>query len=99
MKRPKKNYIQMTEGVWYAIQHDIELTECCGCGLVHRTYWKVERGRIYWRGAVDHRLTRKARAAAGIEVVKTKLLPQRIKKGTRPFLLSGAAAVRRSGRR
>lgn len=63
----------MTEGVWYAIQHDIELTECCGCGLVHRTYWKVERGRIYWRAAVDKRLTAKARKRDGIRVLTRKL--------------------------
>lgn len=68
--RPTRNYIQMHEGVWYAIQHDIELTECCGCGLVHRTYWKVERGRIYWRAAVDKRLTRKARRLAGVKVTR-----------------------------
>jgi hypothetical protein len=69
-KTPTKNYIQMTEGVWYAVQHDIELTECCDCGLVHRTYWKVERGRIYWRAAVDQRLTKKARERSGITINK-----------------------------
>lgn len=78
-----KNYIQMEEGKWYAVQHDIELTECCSCGLVHRTYWKVERGRIYWRGAVDQRLTKKARAREGITVSKTKPAPQRAVSATR----------------
>jgi hypothetical protein len=81
----KPGYIQMREGTWYAIQHDIELTECCGCGLVHRTYWKVEKGRIYWRGAVDERLTSRARARMGIEIV--------------PVLPSGAVVGRRLRRR
>lgn len=70
--RVRAGYIQMQEGVWYAVQHDIELTECCDCGLVHRTYWKVERGRIYWRAAVDHRLTKKARERDGVVVSKVK---------------------------
>lgn len=75
MKRKKtKTYIQMKEGVWYAIQYDIELTECCHCGLVHRTYWKVEKGRIYWRAAIDHIKTRVARRRLGIEI---KPVPQR----------------------
>jgi hypothetical protein len=69
----KAGYIQMKPDVWYALQHDIEITECCGCGLVHRTYWKVERGRIYWRAAVDQRLTNKARRRDGVIVLKTKL--------------------------
>lgn len=68
----RKGYIQMKEGVWYAIQHDIELTECCHCGLVHRTYWKVEKGRIYWRAAIDKRLTKKARARDGVVIYKRK---------------------------
>lgn len=73
-KKPRSNYIQMHEGVWYAVQHDIELTECCGCGLVHRTYWKVERGRLYWRAAVDKRLTKKARERDGVVIKKTKVI-------------------------
>lgn len=79
--KARDNYIQMTEGVWYAVQHDIELTECCDCGLVHRTYWKVERGRIYWRAAVDKRLTKNARGRDGIVVTKRK--PQNGKSKTR----------------
>jgi hypothetical protein len=70
--KTRPGYIQMKEGVWYAVQHDIELTECCDCGLVHRTYWKVEKGRIYWRAAVDKRLTKKARARDGIVTYKRK---------------------------
>ncbi len=66
----KSGYIQMHEGTWYAIQHDIELTECCGCGLVHRTYWKVERGRLFWRAEIDKRLTAKARKRDGIRITR-----------------------------
>lgn len=68
--KPSSTYIQAREGVWYAVQYDIELTECCACGLVHRTYWKVEKGRIYWRAVVDHRLTKKAREREGVVITK-----------------------------
>lgn len=67
-KAKTKGFIQMKEGVWYAIQYDIEVSECCDCGLVHRTYWKIERGRIYWKAAIDKRLTKKARQRLGIEI-------------------------------
>jgi hypothetical protein len=74
--KPTKTYIQMKEGVWYAVQYDIELTECCHCGLVHRTYWKVEKGRIYWRAAVDHRATKMARRRMGVRIEKVPARPR-----------------------
>ena len=70
--KTKPGYIQVTEGTWYAIQHDIELQECCDCGLVHRMYWKIEKGRIYWSVKVDARLTKKARERDKITVKKGK---------------------------
>jgi hypothetical protein len=57
---------QMQEGVWYALQHDIEVTECCDCGLVHETEYKLERGRLWWRSRVNVQGTVAARKKAGI---------------------------------
>jgi hypothetical protein len=52
---------QMKAGTWYALQHDIEVTECCSCGLVHETEYKLERGRIWWRSRVNSQATTAAR--------------------------------------
>jgi hypothetical protein len=82
-RAPSKTYIQMKEGVWYAIQYDIELTECCSCGLVHRTYWKVEKGRIYWRAAVDHRKTAAARKRLGVRIETKPVPPRAVASGRR----------------
>jgi len=62
----------MVEGVWYALQHDIEVTECCDCGLVHETEWKVERGRLWWRSRVNPQATAAARLKAGITGISRK---------------------------
>jgi hypothetical protein len=61
---------QMIEGTWYAIQHDIEVTECCACGLVHETEYKMERGRIWWRTRVNPQASAAARRKAGIVGIK-----------------------------
>lgn len=61
--------VQMIEGVWYALQHDIEVTECCHCGLVHETQYKLERGRIWWRTKVNSQATTAARKRAGVRIV------------------------------
>lgn len=58
---------QMREGTWYALQHDIEVTECCDCGMVHETHYKLERGRIWWRSKVNHQATAAARAKRALE--------------------------------
>ena len=52
---------QMHADTWYAIQHDIEVTECCTCGLVHETEYKLERGRIWWRSRINSQATSAAR--------------------------------------
>jgi hypothetical protein len=69
----RPGYHQIIEGKWYAVQHDIDLQECCECGLVHRVYWKIEKGRIYWSAKVDGRLTKKARLRDGIVLYKRKI--------------------------
>jgi hypothetical protein len=62
--------IQMREGVWYALQYDVEITECCDCGLVHETEYKLERGRLWWRSRVNPQATVAARRQAGITGIR-----------------------------
>lgn len=69
-KADKAPYIQMREGTWYALMHTHEMTECCDCGMVHTTEWKVERGRLYWRATVDKKRTEAARARDGIVITR-----------------------------
>ena len=67
-RRKIKDNIQIIEGVWYAMQHDIDVTECCGCGLVTMkpTMEALEgAGRIWWRSKVNHQATTAARAKRG----------------------------------
>jgi hypothetical protein len=61
---------QIEPSKWYAIQHDIEVTECCDCGMVHETEWKLERGRIWWRTKVNYQATAAARKKSGVKIVK-----------------------------
>ena len=62
--------IQMKEETWYALEAH-ELTECCGCGLVHETEFKFEGRHIFWRAHVNKRATQAARKRDGIKVVRT----------------------------
>jgi folate-dependent phosphoribosylglycinamide formyltransferase PurN len=63
MKKREHSY-QIYDGVWYKLQHGKPpyYHECCGCGLVHRTDYKLDRGTIYYQWTVDPAQTRKARA-------------------------------------
>lgn len=61
---------QMRANTWYAIQHDIEVTECCDCGMVHQTEYKLERGRIWWRSKVIPQASAASRKKSGIRLLK-----------------------------
>jgi hypothetical protein len=54
--------IQVFEDKWYRVGY-VPLHECCGCGLVHRVEYKLERGMIFERWRVDRKETDKARRA------------------------------------
>lgn len=54
--------IQVYEHKWYRLGN-VPLHECCGCGLVHRIEYRLERGMIFERWLVDDRETSKARRA------------------------------------
>ncbi len=66
MPRKSKLPIQIKSGKWYAAGHGPPLTEeCCDCGLVHRTEFKLElvngQIRVWCRWIVDDKETRAAR--------------------------------------
>lgn len=69
---------QVEDGKWYAVAFGGApfLEECCDCGLVHRTRFKMENGRFWVQYTRDPKLTRRARARAAI--AKTK--PARARK-------------------
>jgi hypothetical protein len=76
--------IPTEEGKWYALRTP-ELTECCGCGLVHHTEYVLENGRLFWRAILDVQATNAARTRSGITVTEKA-----------PVRRSGAALARGS---
>lgn len=62
--------IQMKEDTWYRLDSP-EISECCDCGLVHHTEYKIEKGRLLWRAVTDVRATIAARKRLGIKITKT----------------------------
>jgi hypothetical protein len=62
-------FIQMHEGTWYALESP-QIDECCDCGLVHHTEFMLEKGRLFWRAAVDKKATAAARERDNIKVTK-----------------------------
>lgn len=65
----RRRAVQIYEGDWHPMESP-EVTECCDCGLVHKTEFRIDgdTGRIMWRTVTDARATRKARKRAGITV-------------------------------
>jgi hypothetical protein len=61
--------IQTEPGKWYRLDSP-ELTECCGCSLIHSTEYRFDKGRMFWRSKVDYRATRQKRKENGISIVK-----------------------------
>jgi len=57
--------VSVEDGVWYKIAFGKEpfIEECCDCGLVHVTHFKVENGIFWVRYDRDDRRTKRARAA------------------------------------
>lgn len=55
--------IQIEDGKWYAVAFGKKpfLEECCDCGLVHSTRFKLENGRVWVQYNRDEKRTKKAR--------------------------------------
>lgn len=63
----KYSTVQINDGSWYALgSYDRQI--CCGCGLVHRLEYKLEKGRIFERVRVDDKATKAERKKHGIKV-------------------------------
>lgn len=64
---------QIEEGTWYRMPTKTpEVAECCDCGLVHITEYKIVDGKIFWRTTVDRKATRAARRREGVTVQRRK---------------------------
>ena len=67
-KQAEKEPVQIIDGKWYAIAFGKApfTEECCDCGLVHVTDFKVENGRFWIRYRRDAMRTKKARARRNV---------------------------------
>lgn len=63
--------VQVEEGIWYALDNPMA-EECCDCGLVHHTDFKLDGGRMFFRTRRDEAATAIKRRENGVKVVKTK---------------------------
>lgn len=59
--------VQVVEDTWYVLDNP-GADECCDCGLVHRTEFKLEGDRIYWRTKRDDKQTAVQRKLRGIKL-------------------------------
>jgi hypothetical protein len=57
--------VQIEEGKWYLIAFGEKpfIEECCDCGLVHKTTFKVEGGKFWVQYSRDEPRTKAARLA------------------------------------
>lgn len=69
VKRKSKEFpaVHVEEGKWYALDNP-GVDECCDCGLVHRTEFKLEKSRIFWRTKRDEKQTAIQRELRGIKL-------------------------------
>jgi hypothetical protein len=66
---------QIIDGRWYPLTDDF-FTECCDCGLVHREYWKIARGKIYFKAMRHEKYTRMVRKSRGIDIAAIRRKPE-----------------------
>lgn len=69
MSRKRLVSVQVQEGRWYALgafDHD----ECCDCSLIHKTEYRLDKGRLFFRTWRDDAATKRARRALGITVTR-----------------------------
>lgn len=61
--------VQIEPGKWYRLDNP-EATECCDCGLIHHTDYRLYKGRLLFRTRTDVRATRARRKERGIKIVR-----------------------------
>jgi len=61
-KTPQKGYYQVIDGEWVSIPWRGFKEQCCGCGLIHKTDYRViENNTLQFKATVDNRATAAAR--------------------------------------
>lgn len=73
-KKREAPTVQIWDGKWYIDK--FESHECCDCGLVHKTEYRVENGKIFTAWTTDRRATNKIRKAQGITVTRVSKTPE-----------------------
>lgn len=68
-RKPKYRTVQIFDGAWYELAN-FDRDICCSCSLVHKTEYKFEDGKIWFRTKVDQRETAKLRKAENIKVTR-----------------------------
>ena len=63
----RRTYHQLQDGEWVQPKVKGFKEQCCGCGLVHATEYRVVDGKIQFRATVDNRATAAARRAFKFE--------------------------------
>ena len=58
-------YLHVTDGEWIEPVMRGCKDRCCGCGLVHVVHYRVVKGRVQFRAAVDARATAAVRRGFG----------------------------------
>jgi len=59
--KKKEEYYQVTNGEWVPIPWRGFKDQCCHCGLVHRTNFRIKNGKLQFQAFVDGKATGGAR--------------------------------------
>ena len=60
-------YYHVTDGEWVQIPRKGFKEQCCGCGLVHKTDFRIVKGKLQFKSVTDGRATAAARRAFKFE--------------------------------
>jgi hypothetical protein len=58
-----REYYQVTDGEWIAVRKRAFREQCCDCGLVHISDYRVVDGQVQVRSTQDRRATNGVRRA------------------------------------
>jgi hypothetical protein len=62
-KRYPKGYYHVTDGEWVPVPWRGFKEQCCSCGLVHKTDFRVVDSGLQFKATVDNRATAAVRRA------------------------------------
>ena len=64
-RKRAEEYYWVTDGEWVAVPWRGFKEQCCSCGYVHKTDFRVVEGTLQFRSTVDSRATGGARKNKG----------------------------------